>query len=90
MVVPLDTRQPWWPLVAAGAAGGVWRKGRPMRVKAAARDGLLKGPGGVDVPEGCPLLAIRLDFRRVTASSVTTPGLRRRLQSQLAFRMRGA
>ena len=77
ILVPLDTRQPWWPLVAAGAAGTVWRRGSPLRMEFEPRDGLLTASTGAGVSAGRPLMAVRLDFRGVVG--VTTPGLRKRV-----------
>ena len=89
IVVPWDTRQPWWPLVAPGAAGGVWRQGKPVRVELAARDGLVVGADGAGMPASRPLIGVRLDFTRVDESAATVPGLRARLQSRITERLRG-
>lgn len=87
IVVPLDTRQPWWPLLAVGAAGGVWRRGSPVRVELNPKDG---GTDGEAVLAARPLLGIRLDFSGVKETRPTAPGLRRRLQSRVAEQLRGA
>ena len=88
IVVPLDTRQPWWPLLAVGAAGGVWRKGKPLRMELAQEDGLLVGPDGAGMPASRPLIGIRLDFTHVHGTTATVPGLRARLQSRIVEKLR--
>jgi hypothetical protein len=89
IVFPLDTRQPWWPLVATGAAGTVWRRGKPVRLELPPRVGLMIGPDGAAMPAGRPLIGMRLDFRETTKATVTSPGLRKNLQKGITARMRG-
>ena len=89
MVVPIDTRQPWWPLVATGATGSVWRAGKPLRTELEPRHGMVIGPDGAAMGAGRPLMGIRLDFRAVAVGTSATPGMRRRVQTALAKRMRG-
>jgi len=87
-LVPWDTRQPWWPLVAPGSAGTVFRAGKPLRVGLQPRDGLLTTCGGVDVPAQRPLLAIRLDFTDCKANRATVPGMLKRVRAATAARAR--
>ena len=89
IVFPLDTRQPWWPLVATGATGTVWRRGIPARTELPPRVGLTRGPDGAAMPAGMPIIGMRLDFREDTPKTATTPGLRKNLQRALTARMRG-
>ena len=77
LLIPLDTRRTWWPLVAAGAGGTVWRKGKPLRMEIRPKDGLLTASNGAEVPAGGPMMAIRLDYR--SFSGVTSPGLHMRV-----------
>ena len=77
LLVPLDTRRTWWPLVAAGAGGTVWRKGSPLRLEISPDEGLLTAGNGAEVPAGGPLIAVRLDFR--SHSGATSPGLHSRV-----------
>ena len=65
ILVPLDTRRAWRPLVAAGAGGTTWRRGNSLRMEILPKKGLLMAGNGAEVPTG-PLLAVRLDFRNFT------------------------
>ena len=76
ILVPLDTRRAWWPLVAAGAGGIPYRKGEPLRMEILPTEGLLMAGNGAEVESG-PLLAVRLDFRKFTG--VTSPGIHSRV-----------
>lgn len=76
-MLPLNTRRAWWPLVAVGAGGTVWRRENLLRMEILPRDGLLMAGNGAEVPAGGPLLAVQLDFRN--HSGDTTPGLHTRV-----------
>ena len=69
VVVPLNTREIWWPLVAAGAHGAVWRDGAPMRMKLHRRRGLLWKQGRKMAPGYRDLLVVRLDFAKGVAGA---------------------
>ena len=90
VIAPLDTRQPWWPFLAAGAAGTCWNKGRPVRALIEPGSGVLRGPGGAAMELTAPLIAVRLDYRAVRSDAPTSPGMRGRVQTALADRLRGA
>jgi hypothetical protein len=61
ILVPLDTRQVWWPMLATGAAGV------GPRLELESRPGLLLLPGGVwpKRPPRTNLLAVQLDFTQL-------------------------
>ena len=56
ILVPLDTRRAWWPLVAAGAGGTTWRRGEPLMVGILPKECLLTAGNEAEVATG-PFLA---------------------------------
>ena len=90
MIAPLDTRQPWWPFLAAGAAGTCWEKGRPVRALIKPGSGVLRATGGAAMELTAPLIAVRLDYRALRSVAPTSPGMRGRVQTALADRLRGS
>ena len=83
MVVPLRTRQPWWPLLRNGADGVVHRK-RLRR-----QTGLLRKHGMIPSPAGPhDLMVVRLDFSELSVSRRRS-SLKSRLAENLQKRVNG-
>ena len=76
--------------MAAGAVGTCWSGGQPVWAVVKPGSGVLRGPGGAAMELTAPLVAVRLDFRTVRADAPTSPGMRGRVQTALAARLRGS
>ena len=85
ILVPLDTRAVWWPLLSEGARGTTCG----ARVRIRRNFGVLRRAGAVPLRRGhYDLMAIRLDFRGERARAHAHPHLRARLALTTLMRRR--
>ena len=85
ILVPLDTRAVWWPLVGDGARGTT----RGSRVRIRRKRGILRRAGAVPLRKGhFDLIAVRLDFRGERAHEQAHPHLRARVAMTTLLRLR--
>ena len=83
ILVPLNTREVWWPLVGEGARG----TSRGARVRIHRADGILRRAGAVPLRRGrFDLIAVRLDFRGHRQRAQAHPMLRARAAISLLLR----
>jgi hypothetical protein len=90
VVVPHDSSEVWWPMVAHGARGTcTWTapgatKPKPMRLKFVRRRGLLLTRGKSRPPGYRNLMVVRMDFRTERADTPTPGAWHARWQEEQA------